>query len=90
MIQTRTEYGGRIPAETIVVENRDEIQHGSGFPQLLLTGRDSDPETGEIRDGDPEQPALWQEVSDFRNNVWWLNLENPAAFSPFQSLSRTT
>ena len=76
----------RIPAEVIVVETPDEILRGSGFPQLLLTGRDSDPESGEIRDGDPEQPALWQEVSDYRNNVWWLNLENPAAFFHFNSL----
>jgi hypothetical protein len=73
----------RIPAEVLVVENPDEVQRGSGFPQLLLTGRDPDPETGEVREGDPEQPALWQEVSDFRNNVWWLNLENPAAFFHF-------
>lgn len=75
----------RIPAAVRVVENRDEIQRGSGFPQLLLTGRDSDPETGKIRDGDPEQPALWQEVSDFQNNVWWLNLENPAAYFHFSN-----
>jgi len=74
----------RIPTEVMVVENRDEIQPGSRFPQLLLTGRDPDPETGEIREGDPEQPALWQEVSDFRSNVWWMNLENPAAFFHFK------
>lgn len=73
----------RIPAEVLVVDNPDEIRRGSGFPRLLLTGRDPDPETGDIRDGDAEQPALWQEPSDFRNNVWWLNLENPAAFFHF-------
>lgn len=72
-----------IPAEVDVVEGDNDMQKGSGFPQLLLTGKDPDPETGEIREGDPEQPELWQEVSDFRNNVWWLNLDNPAAFFHF-------
>lgn len=79
-------HGGvwaRIPAEVTVVPSEEEVKKGSGFPQLLLTGKDEDPETGEIRQGDPEQPELWQEVSDFRNNVWWLNLDNPAAFFHF-------
>jgi hypothetical protein len=62
-----------------VIDNPDEIQRGGGFPRLLLTSRDIDPATGEIRQGDPEQPALWQEPTDYVNNVWWLNLESPAA-----------
>ncbi len=73
----------RIQAEVEVVPSDEEIQQGTGFPSLLLTGRDIDPETGEVRPGDPEQPALWQEVSDFKNNVWWLNLEQPAALDHF-------
>jgi len=74
----------RIRAEVSVVPNPQEDQRGSGFPRLLLTGRDLDPETGEIREGDPEQPALWQEVSDYRHNVWWLNLDNPTALYHFR------
>lgn len=77
----------RIRAEVEVIPNEQEVERGSGFPQLLLTGRDVDPETGQIRPGDPEQPALWQEVSDFRNNVWWLNLEHPAALYHFSQRS---
>jgi hypothetical protein len=69
----------RIPTEVSVTAAPDEPQHGSGFPDLRLTDRDTDPATGEIRQGDPEQPALWQEVSDYQNNLWWLNLQSPDA-----------
>ena len=62
-----------------VVKNPEEVERGGGFPQLRLTGRDDDPATGEIRQGDPDQPALWQEVSDYQHNIWWLNLESPEA-----------
>ncbi len=72
----------RIPVEVHVLPNPEEQRRGSGFPKLLLTGRDEDPATGKIREGDPDQPALWQETVDFANNVWWLNLQSPdAAFS---------
>lgn len=69
----------RIRAEITVVPNPEQIEHGGGFPELRLTGRDIDPDTGEIRQGDPDQPTLWQEVSDYQHNIWWLNLESPEA-----------
>jgi hypothetical protein len=74
----------RIPVEVRVVANPEEEGRGSGFPQLLITGRDADPATGQIREGDPDQPALWQEASDYINNVWWLNLQSPEAAFVFQ------
>jgi hypothetical protein len=74
----------RIPVEVRVIANPEEEGRGSGFPQLLITGRDADPATGEIREGDPDQPALWQEASDYINNVWWLNLQSPEAAFVFQ------
>lgn len=46
---------------------------------MRLTDRDLDPATGKIRQGDPEQPALWQEVSDYQSDLWWLNLQSPDA-----------
>jgi hypothetical protein len=70
-----------------VVPNPEKPKRGKGFPRLLLTGRDLDPATGTIREGDPDQPALWQEPSDFINNVWWLNLQNPEATFAFRSRS---
>jgi len=72
----------RIPVEVTVLPNPKDDERPTGYPRLLLTGRDLDPATNMIREGDPDQPALWQETSDYLNNVWWLNLQNPeAAFS---------
>lgn len=73
----------RIPAEVEIVPNPEQPERGSGFPQLLLTGKDIDPATGEVREGDPDSPALWQEPSDFLHNVWWLNLQSPEAAFAF-------
>jgi hypothetical protein len=77
----------RIPAEVTVIPNPDEKKRGSGFPRLLLTGRDLDPATGIVREGDPDQPALWQEPSDFVNNVWWLNIQSAEAAFAFRQRS---
>jgi hypothetical protein len=74
----------RIPIEVHVVPNSEEPERGSGFPQLLLTGCDIDPATDAVREGDPDAPAMWQEVSDFKHNVWWLNLQSPEAAFAFQ------
>lgn len=77
----------RIPVEVRVIANPEEKGRGTGFPKLRITGRDTDPATGQIREGDPDQPALWQEASDFVNNIWWLNLQSPEAAFVFQQRS---
>lgn len=64
--------------------NEQRNRPGGGFPQLLVTGRDIDPETGDIRPGDPDRPSLNQEVSDYYQNIWWLNLDAPDAAFFFQ------
>jgi hypothetical protein len=69
----------RIPAVVEVVTALEQDETGEGKPRLLLTGRDKDLDTGEIRPGDPDEPVLWQLPSDVRHNVWWLNLEAPEA-----------
>jgi hypothetical protein len=74
----------RIPVEVNVIPNPEKPQRGGGFPRLLLTGRDLDPATGTVREGDPDQPPLWQEPSDFVHNVWWLNLQSPEAAFAFR------
>ena len=76
------EQGGiwaRIPVEVRVVPNEKTNRPGDGFPRLLVTDRDIDPETGDIRPGDPDRPSLNQEVSDNDYNIWWLNLAAPDA-----------
>ncbi len=73
------EVWARTPAEINVVPNPDKLKRGNGFPRLLLTGRDEDPATGAIREGDPDQAPIWQEPTDYVHNVWWLNLLNPEA-----------
>jgi hypothetical protein len=73
----------RIRAEVDVLPAVEPPEHGEGFPALKVTGSDRDPETGEVRKGDPEQPALWQEPSDVKHNIWWLNLQSPDATFAF-------
>lgn len=77
----------RIPVEVTVIANPEKQKRGGGFPRLLLTGRDVDPATGITREGDPDQPALWQEPSDFVHNVWWLNVQSPDAAFAFRQRS---
>ena len=74
----------RTPVEVTVIANAEARGRASGFPRLLVTGRSEDPATGQIREGDPDQPALWQEPSDYVHNVWWLNLQSPEAAFVFQ------
>jgi hypothetical protein len=50
----------------------------------LITDKDRDPADETVREGDPDQPPLWQEPSDFIHNVWWLNLRNPQAAFAFR------
>lgn len=75
----RGDVWARIPAEVTVIPNPEELERGQGFPQLLLTGRDTDPDTGETRPGNPDEPSLWQAPVDYVNNIWWLNTESPEA-----------
>jgi hypothetical protein len=69
----------RIRAEVLVSPNPNEQDLGRGFPKLLVTDRDEDPVTNERRESNPDMPTLWQEVSDYQNNIWWLNLGSPEA-----------
>jgi hypothetical protein len=74
----------RVRVETEIQPNPEVPREGSGFPQLLLTDRDIDPLTAEVRSGSPDQPTLWQEVSDVINNIWWLNLQSDDAAFAFE------
>jgi hypothetical protein len=84
------EIWARIPVEVNVVQNPEDTKRGGGFPKLLLTGRDLDPATGTIRQGDPDEPPLWQLPSDYVYNVWWLNLQSPEAAFAFRQRSNNS
>jgi hypothetical protein len=72
------------PVEIRVVPAANKPPRGHGFPRLLITDKDLDPADETIREGDPDQPPLWQEHSDFIHNIWWLNLRNPQAAFAFR------
>jgi hypothetical protein len=74
----------RVRVDIEVRPNPEAPKRGSGFPRLLLTDRDLDPLTGEIRSGSPDQATLWQEVLDQKNNIWWLNLQSEDAAFAFE------
>lgn len=74
----------RVRVDTEVKPNPEVPKEGSGFPQLLLTDRDIDPFTGEVRSGSPDSPTLWQDVFDLINNIWWLNLQSEDAAFAFE------
>jgi hypothetical protein len=80
----------RRPVEATVLPSRDKEKRGGGFPELKLTDRDVDPATGRIREGNPDAPALWQETVDYVNNIFWLNLQSPAAAYAFKQRSETS
>lgn len=71
-------------SEAEVKPNPKPPKQGHGFPQILLTERGIDPETGHVREGDIEKPALWQEVSDVKHNIWWINMQNPQSAFAFE------
>lgn len=73
----------RVRAEVEVVDNPRLDRKGGGFPTLKITDRGVDPETGEKRESDPDEPPLWQTISDYQNNIWWLNLGSKEAESAF-------
>lgn len=74
----------RIPVDVKVVPNERPNIHGGGFPELRVTDRDLDPETGQRRESDPDRPSLFQDVVDYEYNIWWLNLAAPDAAFFFQ------
>jgi hypothetical protein len=77
----------RVRVDVEVRVNPEAPKRGSGFPKLLLTDRDLDPLTGEVRRGSTDQATLWQEVLDQKNNIWWLNLQSEDAAFAFEKRS---
>ncbi len=50
-----------------------EKKRGSTFPEVLISGIDSDPETGEIVECDPRHNATYQRPIDVKRGIYWIN-----------------
>jgi hypothetical protein len=74
----------RTPVDVKVIPNERPNTPGGGFPELRVTERDLDPESGRVRESDPDRPSLFQDQIDVEYNIWWLNLGAPDAVFFFQ------
>ena len=54
-------------------------RHGKGFPRILVSEVDKDPETNEDVPFSPEDPPVWQRAQDVGRNIWWINSAAPMA-----------
>jgi len=54
-------------------------QRGRGFPRILISEIDRDPETGEEVRLSPQDPPVYQRVQDVDRNIWWINSAAPFA-----------
>ena len=52
---------------------------GQGFPRILVSGTDLDPENGEEVTFSPDDPPVCQRVTDADRNIWWINSAAPFA-----------
>jgi hypothetical protein len=52
---------------------------GPGLPRVLVSGVDSDPETGLDVNFSHEDPPVAQRPSDVDRNIWWINSSAPLA-----------
>jgi hypothetical protein len=52
---------------------------GKGFPLVLVSDVDPDPETGDEVTFSREDPPVWQRPEDADRNMWWINSSAPLA-----------
>ena len=52
---------------------------GKGFPKILISGVQPDPETGELVSFSSDYPPVWQRPQDVNRNIWWVNGSAPLA-----------
>ncbi len=54
-------------------------KEGRGFPSILLSDYDDDPETGEPVSFSKDYPPVHQRAEDVDRNIWWINTAAPLA-----------
>lgn len=60
-------------------EDTKGTERGSGYPRILLSEIDEDPDTGEIPQFSAQEPPVHQRVQDVSRNIWWINMATPLA-----------
>lgn len=50
-----------------------EKKRGSSFPEVLISGKDKDPDTGEIVECDARNNAIYQRPIDEKRGIYWIN-----------------
>jgi hypothetical protein len=75
-----------------VVPDEGGGDRGSGYPRVLISEIDPDPDTGEDVTLSPDDPPVYQRVHDVERNIWWINSAAPLArlylAEPFGAESR--
>lgn len=56
-----------------------EKTKGKKFTQVLLSGIDEDPVSGEVLTLPPQQPAVYQRPQDIHHGIYWINTARPLA-----------
>lgn len=62
-----------------VVEVEEQKDGGGGFPRVLLSEIDQDPDSGEVLVLSSSEPPVHQRPIDFDRNIWWINMASPLA-----------
>lgn len=52
---------------------------GRGYPRVLVSDIDPDPETGDPVSFSRETPPVWQRPIDYERGIWWINSAAPLA-----------
>lgn len=65
-----------VPAEG---KGQGDQKGGRGFPRILVSGVDEDPDTGELITLSVDDPPVYQRLDDVDRNIWWINSSSPLA-----------
>jgi hypothetical protein len=52
---------------------------GTGYPRVLISDNDPDPDTGEPVILSSDDPPVHQRPHDVERNIWWINSASPLA-----------
>jgi len=61
-------------------EGRGQGQRrGRGFPLVLISEFDNDPDSGQLVSFSSDEPPVLQRPADYERNIWWINSSAPLA-----------